>query len=123
MFRHWPGLTLLVCCALGVSARSDAAPRDARAVYNGKCALCHGRDGRTNPALAHTKVRDFRDADWQKQRSDAQIATSIAEGRSGTLMRAFGAELSAEEIDALVKLIRAFAPPAATPRPESLSSR
>ncbi len=115
MFRHWPRLTFFAFCLLGLSARSQAAPRDARAVYNGKCALCHGRDGRTNPALAHTKVRDFRDADWQKQRSDAQLATSIAEGRAGTLMRAFKEELSADEIAGLVELIRTFAPPAADP--------
>lgn len=106
---------LFALFALAASS-ATAAPRDARAVYNAKCALCHGRDGRANPALAHAKVRHFNDADWQQERSDSQLAASIADGREGTLMRPFRAELSAEEIAALVKLIRSFGPPPAAPR-------
>jgi mono/diheme cytochrome c family protein len=92
---------------------ASAAPREARALYNAKCALCHGRDGRTNKALAHAKVRDFTDATWQQERSDEAIRAAIADGRPETLMRAFKEELSAEEIAALVRHIRTFAPPAA----------
>jgi mono/diheme cytochrome c family protein len=110
------GLGALAALFALAAPLASAAPRDARAVYNAKCALCHGRDGRANPALAHAKVRHFSDADWQQERTDTQLAASIADGREGTLMRPFRAELSAEEIAALVKLIRTFAPPPAAPR-------
>lgn len=109
MFRPAP-LVALVVAALAPLA--FAAPREARTLYNAKCALCHGRDGRTNAALAHAKVRDFTDAAWQKEISDEQLRAAIAEGRPETLMRAFKDELSAAEIAALVAYIRAFAPPA-----------
>ncbi len=105
-----PRLAVLVFVAFVSAPFAAAAPRVARAVYNAKCALCHGRDGRTSAALARAKVRNFTDPDWQKERTDEQIAASIADGREGTLMRSFKAELSAEEIAALVKLIRALAP-------------
>lgn len=111
----WLALTLVLA-----APPLAAAPRDARALYDGKCALCHGRDGRSNPALGAAKVRNFDDAAWQKERTDEQLRKSIAGGKEGTLMRAFEGELSAEEITGLVKVIRAFAPrePKGSPPPK-----
>jgi cytochrome c553 len=102
---------LLVAFALA-APEAWAAARDARTLYNTKCALCHGRDGKSNPALKAAKVRNFNDSEWQKERSDEQLRRSIEAGKEGTLMRAFKDEISAEEITGLIKVIRAFAPPA-----------
>ncbi len=106
-----PRPALLIALTLAAFApATEAAPREARTLYNTKCALCHGRDGRTSPAMAHAKVRNFTDAAWQKEVTDAQIRAAIADGRPGTLMRAYNEELSPAEITALVAYIRAFAP-------------
>lgn len=106
------GFAAIVVALALVTPSAFAAARAARTLYDTKCALCHGRDGKSNPALAAAKVRNFTDADWQRSRTDGQIHASIADGKDGTLMRAFKNDLSAEEIAGLVKFIRAFVPPA-----------
>lgn len=106
------GLAVPVLLAALMLAATPAAakPRDVRTLYNSKCALCQRRDGKANPSLAHAKVRHFNDAAWQKERSDDEIRKSIEDGRDGTLMRSYKDQFSADEIAALVKLIRGFAP-------------
>ncbi len=101
--------------AIALPAAHAAPPRQARTLYNTKCALCHGRDGKTNPALDSAKVRNFTDPEWQKARTDDELRAAIENGREGTLMRAYKGELSPEEIAGLVKHVRAFAPPEPPP--------
>lgn len=105
------GVAALATVLAGGAPAASGAARDPRPLYNGKCALCHGRDGKSNPALGASKVRNFNDPEWQKARSDEQLRQSIEAGKEGTLMRAFKEELSAEEITGLIKIIRGFAPP------------
>lgn len=82
--------------------------RAAAALWNVSCASCHGRDGRGQgpgkPPVA--QIPDFTSADFQKQRTDADLATVIQNGRG--MMPGFGKQLNEQGLAALVKHVRAF---------------
>ena len=103
------GILLLTLAAASVFA----AEPDARALYNAKCANCHGRAGKARPDLAKKNTPSFNDPAWQKQTTDEEIRDVIAKGVGETGMKAFAPELSAAEIDAVAKYVRSLAAPPA----------
>ncbi|HYP02656.1 MAG TPA: cytochrome c [Pyrinomonadaceae bacterium] len=87
--------------------RAGAEERDARAMFEGKCATCHGKDGRAKTFKAKfNKARDLTDAAWQGEVSDERIYNSIANGRGK--MPAFAKKFSREEIDVLARYVRSL---------------
>lgn len=80
------------------------------ALWNVSCAGCHGRGGRgdgpTPPPGA--QMPDMTSPDFQRARTDAQLAQAIMEGRN--MMPAFGQQLSPKAVSALVTHVRAFSP-------------
>ena len=84
------------------------------ALYQKKCAECHGQqaEGLTAPALANPAFLAFA--------TDAYLQYAISEGRDGTLMRPFKSELSAEEIDDLTAYLRSLAS-GWSPEPQELA--
>lgn len=81
----------------------------AKVLYADNCALCHGADGRgQTPMGTAFDAPDFADAGWWKKTrpNDRRLAASIRQGRGR--MPAFGQQLSASEIAALVRLVRTF---------------
>jgi mono/diheme cytochrome c family protein len=82
--------------------------RAAAALWNVSCASCHGRDGHGQgpgrPPVA--QIPDFTSADFQKQRTDAQILAVIREGRG--MMPPFGKQLNDQGLSALVQHVRKF---------------
>jgi mono/diheme cytochrome c family protein len=81
--------------------------RDARALFEGKCATCHGKDGRAKTFKAKfNKARDLTDAAWQAEASDERIYNSIANGRGK--MPAFAKKFSREEIETLAGYVRSL---------------
>jgi mono/diheme cytochrome c family protein len=80
---------------------------DGAALYDSKCALCHGKDGAGLPNWRSLGQPDFTRADWQKSHTDQQIADSIKNGK-GKFMPGFKSKLSEEETGAVVQRIRAF---------------
>ncbi len=92
--------------ALGPSAFGAAQGKTAgRSLFNSKCAMCHGTDGKGFPAL-HTP--DFTSPKWQASVSNAKIARVIADGVKGTAMPAWGNKLTAAQIQTLVHYIRSL---------------
>jgi cytochrome c oxidase cbb3-type subunit 3 len=91
------------------AASEDGVTRAARALWNASCASCHGRDGRGlgegRPPGA--TIPDFTAEAFQKDRSDAQLAEVIRNGRN--LMPAFGKQVNDHGVQALVQHVRAFA--------------
>lgn len=93
------------------AAVAEADPVFAK--YATMCASCHGEDGKGNGAASGglvPKPRNFHDTAWQAKVDDAHIAGVISKGGaayglSGS-MPPWGAVLSQEEIDGLVKKIR-----------------
>jgi mono/diheme cytochrome c family protein len=87
---------------------SSPAPRDAGAIFESKCATCHGKDGRAKTLKAKfNKARNLTDAAWQAEVSDERIYNSIANGR-GKKMPAFAKKLSRTEIEGLVGHVRSL---------------
>ena len=84
---------------------SAATPFDAAALYNSKCAKCHGRDGRAQSLHAkHVHARDLTAADWQNDVSDERIFNSISNGKGK--MPSFKKSLSEDQINSLVTYVR-----------------
>ena len=92
-----------------VTARGHKTPSsaDGAALFNSKCAFCHGKDGVGLPNWKSKGQPDFTNSEWQKAHTDEQIAESIKNGK-GKNMPAFKGKLSDEETGAVVHQIRAF---------------
>jgi mono/diheme cytochrome c family protein len=102
-------VALLLASPAVLGAAAAKSPAEARALFETKCAPCHGKTGQPAPMFAKLGVRAFVDAEWQKSRSDAELRASIEAGRPGTAMRSFKGELKPEELDALIRHIRTLA--------------
>jgi mono/diheme cytochrome c family protein len=85
--------------------------RAADALFNVSCAGCHGRDGAgQGPARPPgAQLPDFTSAQFQAQRSDAQLMQVIREGRG--LMPPFGKQVNEQGLSALVARVRRFTAP------------
>jgi len=73
------------------------------------CASCHGKDGKAQtPAAKKLGVKDLS----QSALTDAQIVQQITEGKQAgqdsSKMPAFNEKLTAEEIQSLVPVVKAF---------------
>lgn len=80
-----------------------------KALFNEKCARCHGEDGRGE--TRDGKMLDapnFTDEKWwaEEDKGDEHFVNFITNGKDG--MPAFGKKLSNEEIKALVSYVRRF---------------
>ena len=72
-------------------------------LYKGKCALCHGPDGKGSAVGKKLGARELTSAEVQKQ-SDADLTTIVTKGKNK--MPAYDGKLTKEQIDSLVKYIR-----------------
>ena len=76
-----------------------------RAVYEAKCARCHGDDGEGRTRMAEVvEPPDISDAAWQRQRSNARMIASVTNGLGQ--MPAFKKKLTRQEIAAAVAYVR-----------------
>lgn len=79
----------------------------AKALFDARCARCHGEDGRGKTKLGEMLAPpDFTDEDWQKRASDARMRDSIRDGVGE--MPAFSRKLSRRDITTLVSYVRGF---------------
>jgi len=69
---------------------------DAAALFSNYCSGCHGADGKGGFGS------DLSSSSYRYGKDVAAVKASISEGRGGGKMPAFGGQLSAAEIDALV---------------------
>lgn len=114
------------------TVRLDSAPGGApddfgkdglgKQLYEAQCAGCHGQsgDGKGEAASSmRTQPRNLSDQDWQAGRSDQQLAHTIQAGLPGTAMPAFGGDLTAGQVDAVVGYLRRLAGGVQRPNPVS----
>lgn len=94
-------LLILVVALAPVAFAADGA-----AIYKAKCASCHGADGKgQSPMGKKMNLRDLGSPEVQKQ-TDKELYDWTADGKGK--MPAYKDKLSADEINALVKHMRAF---------------
>jgi cytochrome c6 len=90
----------LLIAAVALSLAAPALAADAAALFQSKCAACHGKDGTGSPVGKKMGAQDL-----TKLAADAPaIAATIANGKGK--MSAFKGKLAAEEIDALAKYVK-----------------
>jgi len=78
--------------------------KEASPTFDGKCAMCHGKDGSGNtPMGKNMKVPDLRSKAVQAK-SDAELHDVIAKGKG--IMPQYGNQLSKQQIHELVEYIR-----------------
>lgn len=105
------GLALALAVTAGPAFAADAD--DGRAVYEIRCAPCHGSTGTGDgPAAAalEPKPRNFRDASFWRGRTRTSLRLTVEQGRPGTMMTPFKGVLSDAEIDGVVRYVESFRP-------------
>jgi mono/diheme cytochrome c family protein len=98
--------------APAVHAQNAGGDKDAVApLYRRYCQNCHGAEGRNGKQNKNGTDRppDFTNASWHERRSDAQLITSILDGK-GTGMPSFHDRLTRSQVKMLVAKVRGFAP-------------
>lgn len=91
-----------------VTSKTFADGINAQRLYKKHCVLCHGEDGKGKTDLGTgLGARDFTDKKFQDSITDEQIVEQIKNGTEDKMFP-FNDKLTAEEIKALVPVIRAF---------------
>jgi mono/diheme cytochrome c family protein len=101
----------LACAMLSAVAFAAGAESSSGAeLWRRRCAMCHGDDGRGHTQVAErTPMPDLTSAGWQSSHSDEQIRAAIRLGGRDP-MPAFKDRLTSEDLDALIRFIRALGP-------------
>lgn len=113
MKREFWGVSrlLLVAVGLGLSLSTHSAlsqdqgnsSAGSKDLFNSRCAMCHGADGRGSEMGKSLKVKDLTSKEVQSQ-SDAQLIHVISDGQNN--MPPFKSSLKKEEIGELVRYLR-----------------
>src|SRR6266508_2663790 len=110
---------------LAAQAPSQSSRERGKALYEARCAVCHGVDGRADTPVGRMlkpSPRNFADPVEMARVTVDRIYQAIKEGRPGTGMAAWGQVLTETEIGDVIDHIHSFAPPrAATLSAEQLS--
>jgi cytochrome c oxidase cbb3-type subunit 3 len=106
-------VTLLASVSL-VSVAAAAAPKHdcqaAKDLFNNRCVMCHGPDGKGYAAIG---TPNFTDPKFQASQTDAQLIDAVTNGKRGETgqMPAFKGQLTNAQISDLVHcVVRGFAP-------------
>jgi len=109
-------VVLLAACGRGAAGPEPSTSADVaqgQAVYQTRCAPCHGVEGGGDgPAAAaiEPRPRNFRDPAFWKGRTREQLRLVVEQGKPGTLMAPFEGALSPAEIDDVVAYLQSFRP-------------
>jgi cytochrome c6 len=85
---------------VGTPAAQAAA--DGKALYDAKCAMCHGKDGVAKPIAKGSA--NLNDAKWQEATKVEAIETVIADGKGK--MKGYKDKMSDEEIKAVAGYVK-----------------
>ena len=80
-----------------VSAPVAQAEANGKALYDAKCAMCHGKDGVAKPMAKGSA--NLNDAKWQEATKVEAIETVITDGKGK--MKGYKDKMTAEEIKAV----------------------
>ena len=101
---------LLIAVAVSFAFANAALADEVADIWKAKCKSCHGDAGKGDTKEGKKdKVRDMTTDKWQSDWTDDKIKDVILNGsKDNKKMKPFKDKVSAEEVDALVKLIRGF---------------
>lgn len=100
-------MRIAICCFTLLAAASAAAEAPSgKALYEQKCAICHGKDGVAKPAGKGSK--NFNDPAFQGAYGVEAIAKVTADGKGK--MPAYRSSLKPDEIAAIAAHIKTLAP-------------
>ncbi|HEX9185601.1 MAG TPA: c-type cytochrome [Vicinamibacteria bacterium] len=95
-------LLLAACAVIALAGVPAAQAADGKALYDGKCAMCHGKDG---VAKATAKgSANLNDAKWQADTKAETIETVIADGKGK--MKGYKDKMAADEIKAVATYVK-----------------
>jgi mono/diheme cytochrome c family protein len=99
-------MTVVVLFALAIALAVPvlAEGPDGKALYDAKCAACHGKDG-VAKSMAKGSA-NFNDQAWQKANSSDAIAKVATDGKNK--MPKFGEKLQPAEIKAVAEYIKTW---------------
>jgi mono/diheme cytochrome c family protein len=104
------GRCFLLFFLLGVTVPAPAA-EDAE-VFVSRCAICHGRDGSARtPQGRKVKARDLRASRLTDTEIERQIRDGSRNKTGGSVMPAFGPDLTDAQIQAAVRVVKSFRQP------------
>jgi len=100
----------------GGAPSADGINAEAKELFAGKCAMCHGASGAGDgqaASMLNPKPRDYTDAAWQASVTDDELKKTIlkggqAVGKSASMPGNPDLEGKPEVVDGLVKIIRGF---------------
>jgi cytochrome c6 len=92
--------------ALVIAAPLAFAGEDGKALFEGKCAMCHGKDGMAKPMAKGS--RNFTDPAFQKEMTADSIVKTVTDGKNK--MPSYKEKLKAEEIKAVAEYVKTLAP-------------
>jgi cytochrome c6 len=84
-----------------------SAAEDGKALYDSKCAMCHGKDGVAKPMAKGS--RNFNDAAFQKEATVASITKIVEDGKAEPgkgKMPASKGKLTDEQIKAIAEYVK-----------------
>lgn len=107
MLKNHRDVWLLALFLLASTPSRADAPED---IWRARCKTCHGDDGRGRTKVGlREHAPDFTTAKWQTQHPDDAIRNTIRNGSpQNKVMKSYKDRLGADEIDALVRYLRAF---------------
>lgn len=110
MRRFWCLVSLFALGSLVLTLGTAFAAPDGKALYDGKCASCHGSDGVAKEMWAKKGARNFNDPGWQKEKTDEYLLKATMDGIAEKKMPAYKEKLKPEEVEAIVQYIRTLGP-------------
>ena len=98
-------LALFGCASAGAGRGADAVVQSP--VYVANCAPCHGKDGRARtPAARRLKVKDLTQSRIADEEIRRQILAGRQDNRGKQVMPAYADKLTAEQITALIAIVK-----------------
>jgi cytochrome c6 len=95
-------MLLAVVAVIALVSAPAAQAADGKALFDGKCAMCHGKDGVAKPMAKGSA--HFNDAKWQEATKVEAIETVITDGKGK--MKGYKDKMNAEEIKAVATYVK-----------------
>ncbi len=102
-----------ITLAIAILGSASVFAADAKTNWGKECSKCHGPDGKGQTRMGRQSgAKDYTDAKVQDELDDAKASKQIKEGMKDKAgkekMKAYGEQLSDDEIKALIAHMRSF---------------